>query len=93
MKMTYFSSAVMCAALAGCATDHPSDPEIQIQQVSVPVATSCVPADVPPPPATYPDDAIAQMSDPVDRTLARAAANQLRKARLAILEPVIKGCR
>jgi hypothetical protein len=80
-------------ALAGCSTvpaksTSPAIPKVERFLVPVPCVTSETPE-----PGQYADDHVADMTDPVTRMTARAAANQQRKARLALLEPVIKACR
>jgi hypothetical protein len=95
-RITFLIAITAAAALAGCestgraALEKPMPP---IHEVEIPIAAACVPKDTPPKPTAYADDGMAQMSDPVERTKARAAANQQRRARLAVLEPIIEGCR
>lgn len=85
---------ILALPLVGCATPGPKlDTSIAPKEVRVEVSKACVPADVAPPPAGYPDDALTAASQPEDRYLAVAAANQLRKGRLAAIEPVLAGCR
>lgn len=58
-----------------------------------PPAAGCM-AHVPPAPAAYPDDSLpAGPAAIVTRYQLRTAANEARKARLAILEPVVNACR
>ena len=85
---TFYISAVVLMCLGACATKPTAPIEVRI-----PVSTPCVSADVPAPPASYADDALASVTDPVERTQRRAAANLQRKARLAIVEPVLAACR
>lgn len=92
MKLFYISAAGALMCLGACATPGKLDPKVEIKDVPVAVAISCVPKDTPAPGA-YADDAIAQVQDPVERTKLRGAANQQRKARLAVIEPIVQGCR
>lgn len=81
---------LLALVLAGCATVVP-EPKVVTKEVLVPVSRACVPSSLPPAPA-YADDGMVT-NDPVERTLRRGGANQQRKARLAILEPIIAACR
>lgn len=85
-------TALLVLAIGGCAT--PPEPKVRTVEVLVPIRAACVPPEVPPPPASYADDVLP--TDPAaaaERYRLTAAASQQRKARLAILEPVIAGCR
>lgn len=88
MKVFYISAAGLL--MVACATDQGPPQTVTVQ---VPVVRPCVSADVPDAPATYADDGLDQVADPVERIQRRAAANQQRKARLAVIEPVVKSCR
>lgn len=56
-QQKYFTITLMfCLALIGCASAPP-------QSVSVPVAVSCLPAEVPAAPATLADSVLAGLSD------------------------------
>lgn len=77
--------------LAGCSTAP--KPSVQIQTVQVPVTAPCVPRAVKDGrPAHYPDEGIERDPDPAARYLHIAQANEMRKARLAIVEPIISTC-
>lgn len=86
-------AAILLAALAlaGCGTT--AEPKVRTVEVKVPVARACVPADLPPKPAAYADDALTAGTPPDERYKAIATANQERRARLARTEPVIQACR
>jgi hypothetical protein len=73
--------------LAGCAT-----PPVTTT-VEVPVASSCIPKDLGPPPV-YPDtnEAIHKAQNLYDRTRLLLAGRDLRNVRLGELEPVIQAC-
>lgn len=89
MKALFLAPALF---LAACATTN-AEPEIRTVEVKVPVREACVPADLPPKPSSYADDALNAGTPPDERYKAIAVANQQRKARLARVEPVISGCR
>lgn len=74
-----------------CATPTP---RVVTQEVQVPVAVSCVPANLRAAP-DYPDtdDALKAAPGAADRMLMLGAGRQLRSQRLAELEPVVHGCR
>lgn len=79
-------------ALAACVS--PGDPKVRTVEVQVPITRACVPADTPPAPAAYPDQGAKDPAvSPHDRYQRIAAANAARDARLAIVEPIIAGCR
>jgi len=68
-------------------------PTIEIQRVEVPVMKPCVPKVVKDgKPARYPDEGVEADPDPASRYQRIAAANELRKGRLAVVEPVISTC-
>lgn len=91
MKILMIAGA--CALLAACATDGVGlDPKVEIKEVPILAPVSCVPKDTPQPGA-YADANMASITDPVERMKARAGANQQRKARLAVVEPILAGCR
>lgn len=86
----------VCTALGmlgGCTTLPKEKPITAPKVVQTPISKACVPADLPAAPATYPDDALTASSPADERFRLNAAANQARKARLAIVEPVIQTCR
>ena len=73
--------------LAACGTPRSNN-------VALPIRVGCMSENVPPPPGSYPDDDLPTAKDAAaDRYRLTAAANQRRKARLALLEPVIAACR
>lgn len=76
----------------GCA-GRPTEPRIEIRQVLVPTAVSCVPATLGRPP-DYPDNdtALRSAADAAARYLLLIAGREARSARLDILEAVIEGC-
>lgn len=83
---------IMILMLSACA--HTPEPKIVTREVKVPVIAPCVSAAVPPAPTSYPDDHLPEgPAAVVDRYRLKLAANERRKARLAIIEPVIAGCR
>ena len=76
--------------LGGCALIPHRPP----QPTVVPIAVPCVPASVAPAPSSYADDNLPTgPAHIVDRYRLGASANEARKARLAIIEPVISACR
>ncbi len=81
-------------SLTACAGKTPPKTVIVTQEVKVPVAVTCVPADVRPAP-TYPDtdEAIRAAPGPAERYLLIAAGRLLRIQRSAEVEPVVEGCR
>jgi hypothetical protein len=84
--------ALLALALTACQT--PTEPKVQIREVQVPIRQACVPTETPQPPASYPDDTQPKGPEHLAERLRNiAAANELRRGRLAILEPVIKACR
>lgn len=91
-RLAFLGPLAFGLALAGCA--HRPEPRIETVIAKVPVREPCVPADTPPAPAAYPDDALpAGPEHLVDRYRLRGAGNEARKARLATLEPIIAACR
>jgi hypothetical protein len=78
--------------LAACGSLR--EPRTRTVEVKVPVRVACTPKGLPEAPAAYADDAlpIAQDAAP-ERYRQIAAANEQRRARLALLEPVVAGCR
>lgn len=84
---------VLLGALVGCATPPPPEPRVVTKEVQVPVVKACVPTDTPAPPAHYADEGLQAVADPVERLQRIGAANQQRKQRLAITEPVLAACR
>lgn len=79
--------AILGLLLAGCATAKAPE------KVFIPLAKACVPDDVPQAPAHYSDHDLGQTSDPAERMRKVGAANLERKARLAVVEPVLAACR
>jgi hypothetical protein len=86
---------IVCAAflcLGGCASRPPST--IRTQLVDIAIHAPCTPADVPKAPAGYADDVVPKgAAGIVTRYRLGAEANAQRKARLAIVEPVVEACR
>lgn len=84
---------VICVALSGCAPRTPHEPRLTPVVAKVPIAVSCVPSTIGPPPA-YADAALpAGSAALVDRYRLRGVASEQRKARLAVVEPIIAACR
>lgn len=82
---------VIASALVGCG--H-TPARVQTVTALIPVKEACVPKDFPPPPAGYADDDLpAGPAHLVDRFKLRSSANEARKGRLALVEPVISKCR
>lgn len=81
---------IILLAASGCATTGAPEPKVVVKEVQVPVLRSCVPKDLPEPGA-YADDVPGK--DAAERFQKAAGANQQRKARLAVLEPVLAACR
>lgn len=83
---------IILLAASGCATPVAREPKVVVKevQVQVPVLRSCVPKDLPGPGA-YADDVPGK--DAAERFQKAAGANQQRKARLALIEPVLSLCR
>lgn len=83
-----------CAAavlLVGCETTK--EPQVKTVEVKVPIRVACVPADLPPKPASYADADLTDGTPPDERYKAIATANKQRTARLARTEPIIDTCR
>lgn len=79
---------------AACATQAPPEPVVRVVQIKVPVAASCVPASTPEPGAYVDTDAALRLAaGPEDRFQLLAAGRIQRNQRLAIVEPVLRGCR
>lgn len=93
MKIFYIAACGALMCLTACATTGKLDPKIVTKEVNVEIVKSCIPADFPEPAAAYADDNMAAVTDPVERITRRAAANQQRRARLAVVEPIVKICR
>lgn len=89
---TFARTCSISALFFTCACATPSEPKIVPKEVKVEVTRACVPVDVPAPPTAYADADQSTLS-PEERYLAIARANQQRRARLAVVEPVIAGCR
>lgn len=65
-----------------------------VRMVEVPVRAACVPADFPPAPRLYADDNLPTTPEAApERYRQIAAANEQRRARLAVVEPVVAACR
>lgn len=80
--------------LAGCATTRPAEPTVVTQKVDVPVAVSCVPANLPDAPQYVDTDAALKAApDAAERFRLIAAGRLQRQSRLAVVEPVINSCR
>jgi hypothetical protein len=87
MRRLLFLLLPWCWLIAGCATQPVTT------TVEVPVASSCIPGDLGPPPV-YPDtnEAIHKAQNLYDRTRLLLAGRDLRNVRLSELEPVIQAC-
>lgn len=94
MKIAHIFAAVFAASLvAACSTTKP-EPQIRVVEGKVPVAVSCVPANLPPQPTyrvTVGD--LVGAPDAAERYRLAAAGFQEREARLNEVEPVVEGCR
>lgn len=87
------AAVVVTLLLGACQTVKP-EPEVRTVEVAVPVAVSCVPSNTPPRPTyrvSVGDIIGAPTAD--ERYRLTAAAFQERDARLAVVEPVVDGCR
>jgi len=85
----------LALALPACTTTAPPEPVVRTIEVRVPVAVPCVPDGVSEPPE-YVDSREALLASRDDPALAYAlvqAGRDQRDARLALLEPVVRGCR
>lgn len=82
--------ALSLAALTLTACGTTPEPIIRIQEVMIPVPVSCVPEKLPPAPE-YPDPEAA--TDRAEWLALTLSADELRRSRLADLEPVIERCR
>jgi len=85
----------LALALPACATTSPPEPVVRTIEVRVPVAVPCVPDGLSEPPE-YVDSREALLAARDDPALAYAlvqAGRDQRDARLAMLEPIIRGCR
>lgn len=82
----------LCLMLAMCATTP--EPQIVTKLVSVPTAVACVPDTVGDPPA-YPatQSALQAAANAAERYILVVRELVLRRARDAVTEPVIVGCR
>jgi hypothetical protein len=91
MRAALFLAAAW--SLTACAT-RPAEPIIKTVEVKVPVAVSCVPADLRQEPS-YPDtDAtVRATAGPDDLIKLLAAGRLLRDQWLREIRPVLKGCR
>lgn len=93
MKWILPALALLIPACAS--TQTPPEPVVQTIEVRVPVAVPCVPDGVSEPPE-YADSREALLAARDDPALAYAlvqAGRDQRDARLAEIEPVIRGCR
>jgi hypothetical protein len=91
MRLSQFG-LLGCLALAACSTT--AEPKVRTVEVKVPVRVACVPADTAEPPASYPDARLPTAAEAIaERFQLIAAANEARKARLALIEPIVAGCR
>lgn len=93
--MKTFATLIATSLLAGCATTPSPSPEpiIITQEVRVPVAGTCVPADLPAEP-TYPDTRAKLLGakDAAERYQLMGAGWPLRDQRLKELEIAVAGC-
>lgn len=80
--------------LAACGT-VPAEPKVRVVEAKIAVASSCIPKDKDPgPPKAYADAVLPTGAEAVaQRFQFIAAANEQRKARLALLEPILPACR
>lgn len=80
--------------LAACGS-VPAEPKVKIVESHIAVATSCIPRDKDPgPPKPYADANLPTAREAIaQRFQFIAAANEERKGRLAVLEPILAACR
>ena len=85
-------AALILLCLAGCASTPHQTPKAIVE--TVPIATPCVPPNVPAEP-TYvdSDDALKGVPDAAERYRLLIAGRAQRQSRLDTLEPVVAGCR
>ncbi len=83
----------MMVVLSACATSPAPEPKIQAVEVKTEVPISCVPSDLPPPPAyTDTTEALKAAPDFAARYQLLAANRGLRITREAMLESLVAGC-
>lgn len=86
--------SALALALAGCTRPDRPEPKVRVVATSVEIRRPCVDqAQDPGPPIAYADAHLRAAPDAAERYRLTAAANQQRKARLALLEPVLEACR
>lgn len=92
VRPVLISLGVSLMAVAGCATAP--EPVIRTVEVKVPVAVSCVPADLRQEPS-YPDTdaALKATAGPDDLIKLLGAGRLLRNQWLSEVRPVLKACR
>lgn len=90
---TTYVLLLLLFALCSCATPS-GPPPVKIVTVDRPVAVSCVPADLPPPPE-YPDtrDALLAALSPVERAVLLERGWGIKESRLRALEGVVAACK
>lgn len=94
--MRLIAAAAACAALSACAStgSRPPEPLVITKEIKVPVAVSCVPAKLGPPPAYVDSDqALRSAAGAEDRYQLLYAGRKQRVARADEVESVIAGCR
>lgn len=93
MRRESWGGLGLALALAGCGTTTP-EPQIRTVEIKVPVARTCVPENLPPPPVyrVTPADILAAPEGPARVVLAGVALAE-RIARLNEVEPVVAKCR
>lgn len=80
-----------CLLMAACA---PTQPEVRIEYVEVPVGVACIPRTLADPPVySDSDDALAAARDAAERYLLLIIGREERKARAAEVEPAVAECR
>lgn len=90
------SLATVCLGLlaSACATSTLPEPVVNDVEVFIPVPVSCVPESVPPAdPYADTNEALLDAEGVDERFRLLIVGREQRKARLAIVEPVLEGCR
>lgn len=92
MRLVIIPALALLAS--ACATTQTPEPIIETVEVRVPVAVACVPDSVPGEPEyADSDEALLAAEDAAEFYALVLAGRDQRTARLAGLEPIIRGCR
>lgn len=93
-RPTLFASILLAHLTAACAHDPAPDRLIDVVEVSVPTAVSCVPENLPPKPVfEVTRDLLRAAPDAAARYVLAIVGMEERDARLNEVEPTIEGCR